>query len=160
VNCFLLSDGNLTWGDTDAGSLVARFERKCPFRCRFHCYRTGLGAENLELFEALTRQGGGVFSCYAEADIPAAGQAHRHECFRVERVRFAAGPEASDVLIAGRKAAVYPGGELIVAAKLARPGKATVVVEGTFRGKKLTQEFAVEASGDGELAPRGWAEVA
>jgi hypothetical protein len=160
VNCFLLSDGNLTWGDTDAPSLVARFEKKCPLKCRFHCYRTGLGAENAELFEALTRQGGGVFQCYGEDEVKAAAQAHRHECLNVERVRFVGGPEASDVLVAGRKAAVYPGGELIVAARLADAGRTTLVVEGTFQGAKVAHEFPIEARGDGELAPRGWAEVA
>ena len=43
--------------------------RRCPFPTRFHCYRTGLGAENAELFDALTRNGGGVFNCFSEADI-------------------------------------------------------------------------------------------
>lgn len=160
VNAFLLSDGHLTWGETDAASLVARFERACPFDCRFHCYRTGLGADNLELFEALTRKGGGVFHCFAEADVAKAATAHRHECLRVAAVRFVAGPAATDVLVAGRKAAVYPGGELLVAAKLAGTGPARVAVEGTFQGRPFAQEFALEIEGGGELAPRGWAEVA
>jgi hypothetical protein len=160
IDCFLLSDGNLTWGQTEVAPLVARFERNCPFDCRFHCYRTGLGAENLELFEALTRKGGGIFHVFAQADIPAAARAHRHECLRVSSVRFVDGPVASDVLVAGRKVAVYPDGELIVAARLAAPGKTKVVVEGTFQGRPFTQEFALEADGSGELAARGWAEVA
>src|SRR5262249_14521838 len=64
VNVFLLSDGQVTWGEREVGPLVGRFEARCPFATRFHCYRTGLGAENLELFEALTRRGGGTFNCY------------------------------------------------------------------------------------------------
>jgi hypothetical protein len=160
VNCFLLSDGNLTWGQTEVAPLLARFERSCPFDCRFHCYRTGQGAENLELFEALTRTGGGIFQAFTEADIPAAALAHRHECLRVERVSFQDGPAASDVLIAGRKGAIYPDGELIVAAKLATPGKSRIVVEGTFQGQPFSQEFVLDAEGSGELAVRGWAEVA
>src|SRR5262249_22647743 len=51
VNVFLLSDGQSTWGEADAASLAARFESRCSFPTRFHCYRTGMGAENLELFE-------------------------------------------------------------------------------------------------------------
>ena len=51
--------------------------RTCPFATRFHCYRTGLGADNLELFEALTRRGGGIFNCFTEADLAAAAVAHR-----------------------------------------------------------------------------------
>ena len=70
------------------------------------------------------------------------------------------GPAVSDFLIAGRKAAVYPDGELIIAARVNATGRATVVLEGTFLGKKLVQEYPIEIKGSGELAPRGWAEIA
>jgi hypothetical protein len=160
LNLFLLSDGQITWGEKDVATLVARFEARCPFPTRFHCYRTGLGADNLELFEALTRKGGGVFNCFTEADLPAAAAAHRSQCFQVENVRFVGGPAASEVLVAGRKAAVYPGGELIVAAKVAGTGRTQLVLEGTFLGQKQVQEFPVEVTGADELAPRGWGEIA
>jgi hypothetical protein len=160
LNIFLLSDGQITWGESDVNALVSRFESRCPVPTRFHCYRTGLGADNLELFSALTRRGGGVFNCFSEADLPGVAVAHRHECFTVDSVRFVGGPEVSDVLIAGRRAAVYPGGELIVASRAAEPGKTQLVVEGTYLGKKLVQEYPVEITGTGELAARGWGEVA
>ncbi len=35
----------MSWGEANVSSLVARFEARCPFATRFHCYRTGLGAE-------------------------------------------------------------------------------------------------------------------
>ena len=78
---------------------------RCPYRTRFHCYRTGLGADNAELFEALTRRGGGVFNCFGEAELAAAAQAHRHQCWQIDAVRFSGGPAMSDALIAGRKTA-------------------------------------------------------
>jgi hypothetical protein len=110
LNVFLLSDGQITWGEPDVAALVARFESRCPCPTRFHCYRTGLGADNLELFEALTRKGGGIYNVFGEADLTAASQAHRHQCLRVERVRFTGNSTVSDALVAGRRAAVYPGG--------------------------------------------------
>jgi tetratricopeptide (TPR) repeat protein len=119
-----------------------------------------VGAENLELFEALTRKGGGIFNCFTETDFAAAAQAHRRQCFQVDRVRLAGGPAASDVLIAGRRAAIYPDGELIVAAKMEGAGRSTVVLEGTFLGEKVVHEYPLEITGSGELAPRGWAEIA
>ena len=71
-------------------------------------------------------------------------------------------PAVSEVLVAGRKAAVYPGGELIVAAQR-RPGRARrkLVVEGTF----LRQEVRPGVPRRGRPAtaswpPRGWGEVA
>src|SRR5262249_14927607 len=117
-------------------------------------------AENLELFEALTRRGGGVFNCFGKADLPAAARAHRRQCLQVERVRLEGGPAASDLLVAGRRAAVYPGGELIVAARMKATGRTRLLVEGTFLGKKVVREYPVEVDGAGELAPRGWGEIA
>ncbi len=157
---FVLSDGQITWGEADATALVAGFEARCPCRTRFHCYRTGLGAENLELYAALTRKGGGIYNCYTNDGVAAAAKAHRSQCLQVESVRLVGGPGAADVLVAGRQAAVYPGGDLIVAARLNGPGKMQLVVEGTFNGQKFAQEYPVEARGDGELAPRGWGEIA
>jgi tetratricopeptide (TPR) repeat protein len=160
LNVFVLSDGQVTWGENDVGTLVARFESQCRQQLHFHCYRTGLGADNLELFEALTRRGGGIFNCYSEADLNAAALAHRHQCFQLERVSLRNGPETSDLLVAGRKAAIYPGGELIVAARADRPGKVELSLEGTFQGKRKTLKYPLEITGNGELAPRGWAEIA
>jgi hypothetical protein len=160
LNVFLLSDGQATWGETSAAALAARFEGRCPLRTRFHCYHTGLGADNQELFEALTRKGGGIFTCYGEGDLAACAAAHRSQCLTVTGVRLAGGPAAEDVLVAGRKSAVYPGGDLVVAARLREPGQTTVIVEGTFLGQKFEQEYAVEARPGGELAARGWGEVA
>src|SRR5262249_61151160 len=88
LNVFLLSDGQVTWGEPDVAHLVGKFEGRCPFTTRFHCYRVGLGAETLELLEALTRRGGGIFNVFGEADVASAAAAHRHNCMTVESVRF------------------------------------------------------------------------
>ena len=64
------------------------------------------------------------------------------------------------MVVAGRKSAVYPDGELIVAARANDSGPARLVLEGTYLGKKMAQEFPLETNGSSELAPRGWAEIA
>jgi hypothetical protein len=160
LDVFLLSDGQITWGEPDVAHLVARFEGRCAYSTRFHCYRTGLGADNLELFEALTRKGGGIFNVFTENDLTAAALAHRQQCLQVDSVRFAGGVPVSETLIAGRKAAVYPGGELIVAGKTSQPGKTTLVVEGKFQGQKFVEEYPIDIDASGELAARGWGEIA
>ena len=58
---FLLSDGHITWGQSDVARLTARLQSRRTSPTHFYCYRTGLGSENIELFEALARNGGGVF---------------------------------------------------------------------------------------------------
>jgi hypothetical protein len=160
VHVFLLSDGHVTWGEPDVAALVARFDQRCPLKTLFHCYRTGLGQENTELYEALTRKGGGIFQCVGEAEVAAAALAHRRHCWQIDKVRFAGGPEASDVLIAGRKSVVYPSGEIVVAGKFNGTGKTTLVLEGDFQGQKIAQEYPIEVHSGSELAPRAWAEVA
>ncbi len=160
LSCFLLSDGHLTWGQTEVAPLVARFRKRCTIPTRFFCYRTGLGEENGELFDALSRDGGAVFQCFGKAEVAAAAGAHLRQCLGVEKVRFEGEPALREMLVAGRRSAVYPGGELIVTGHCARPGKGKLVLEGTFQGKKYSQSFPVEIRADGELAPRGWGEVA
>jgi tetratricopeptide (TPR) repeat protein len=157
LNVFVLSDGQITWGEPDVAPVVARFEARCPFATRFHCYRLGLGAENQELFEALTRRGGGVFDCFSDTQLAAAAQAHRNQCLLLSRVGLT-GAGVSDAVVVG--SAVYPGGGVLVAAKTKEAGKVTVTLEGQFLGQQYAQEYVLDASGSAELAPRGWAEVA
>ncbi len=159
LNVFLLSDANLTWGEGEIPALAAKFQQSANPRL-LYCYRTGIGAENTELFEALTRNGGGIFQCYGRGDLAKVALAHRSHCLQVTSVRFEGGPVARDVLVAGRKAAVYPGGELILAGKFAEAGATKVIVEGTYRGEKIHQEFPVSIADTGELAPRAWGELA
>ena len=56
------------------------------------------------------------------------------------------------MVIAGRKSAIYPDGEVIVAARASDAGPARLIVEGTYLGKKLVQEFPIDIRGSSELA--------
>src|SRR5206468_8802882 len=49
---------------------------------------------------------------------------------------------------------------LVVAARMKGPGPVRIVVAGRYQGRKIVQEYPVEVTGSGELAPRGWAEIA
>jgi hypothetical protein len=160
VSLFLLSDGSPTWGEADAAGLAARFEARCKRPVRWHCYRTGLGSENEELFAALTRRGGGTYRLAGADDLEAASLAHRSRCLLLDHVGFEGGPKASEVLVAGRRVAVHPGGELVIAGRFAEDGKTTLVVEGTLGGKKVKHRYPVEVGDDGQLAPRAWGELA
>src|SRR5262249_26141879 len=51
-------------------------------------------------------------------------------------------------------------GDLIVAGRCSGTGRTTLVVEGMFEGKKVAEEYPIEITGSGELAPRGWGEIA
>jgi hypothetical protein len=160
VNVFLLSDGQATWGERATERLAHRFSERCKFPVLFHCYRTGLSAENQELFDALARKGGGVFQCHSTNDIEAAALAHRNQSLQITSLRIEGEPHAADVMIAGRQAKVYPGGDVVVAARLDKPGDAKIILEGRFQGKDFRQEYPVIVDTSSVLAPRAWAEVA
>src|SRR5439155_4551305 len=130
LNVFLLSDGQITWGEPDAAALAAQFESRCSYSTRFYCYQTGIGAENAELFTALSRRGGGVFSCFSEGDLAAAAVAHKYQCFQLDHITLTGPGELTDMVVAGRQSAVYPDGEIIVAARTSAAGPARLVLEG------------------------------
>ena len=106
--------------------------------CRFHCYRTGLGAENLELFEALTRRGGGIFNCFSEADLTAAAVAHRQECLTDEHafVSSAVPPPATSSWPAARPPSI-PAANWSSPLSFSQPGRTTLMVEGTVPGQEV-----------------------
>src|SRR5439155_12496440 len=100
----------------------------------------------------------GIFHCFSADELAATAVAHRHECFQIEKVRLV-GAGVSDLLVAGRKAAVYPDGDLVVAARLDKLGPLTLVVEGTQQGKKTAFEYPLSCEATSELSARGWGEI-
>jgi len=163
VDLFLLTDGALTWGDRDADRLVARFEAASELQTRTFVYRTGLGAENLALFQALTRQGA-VFNCLSEEAVPACAVAHQAEGLLIDEVRIEGvgqnGAEVDELLVAGRQATLFPGAQLTLAARLLRPGTATLSVRGHVGEQAAQWQQQVQLEPTGRLAPRAWAEIA
>ncbi len=81
----MLTDGALNWGDVAVDRLVARYEAATPFDTRFFAYRTGLGAENLPLFQVLTGRGA-IFDCLSDDAVPAAATAHTAPGFVLSEV--------------------------------------------------------------------------
>lgn len=160
LHCFLLSEGKLTAGDSDVPTLVARLQPRSPWPLRWHCYQTGLGEENAELFALLTRQGGGVYRCASEKDVPAAARAHSRPCLTIQRLRIEGNGKVLDQLVAGRRSVVYPGGEVLLGARFQTPGQAQIVLEGTIADRRVVQRFPVVIGAEGTLAARGWAELA
>ena len=161
VNVFLLSDGQINWGETNAERLVARLARSATLDPRFYCYRTGLGAENLALFRALTRRGGGVYNVFDESLAGAAALAHRRPCLVVDEV-LVEGTPVRDLVVAGRQSAVYPGGELVVAGRFPHSNarQAVITVRGRFQGEERVLTFPLRLHGQSPLAARAWAEIA
>ena len=164
VDVFLLTDGVLNWGNITVDDLMRSYQATSPFDSRFFAYRTGLGSDNLSLFQALTRQGGGVFNCYTEADVPACATAHTYGGMQIESISVTGVGDtpatASGVLTGGRQATLFPGATVLVSGKLNTPGTAVAQISGFVGNVPATLEIPVTLEPRGELASRAHAEIA
>lgn len=165
VDVLVLSDGVIDLGETSAETLPGRFVAETPFAARFFAYRLGIGGDNVALYQALTRKGGAVFNCLTGAEVSACAVAHEAPGMSVDSVTIEGsgsdGAQVSDVLVAGRQATLFPGANLTLAARVAKPGAAIVHIKGIAPGVgplDLTVPVLLQVSG--ELAPRAWAEIA
>jgi hypothetical protein len=163
IDAFVLSDGLVDWGDTGVEALVQRYASSSPFDTRFFAYRTGIAADNLALFQALTRRGA-IFNCFNQASIPTCSTAHRATGVTLQSITVegvgANGAAASNLLVAGRQATLFTGAELTLAGHLDKPGPAVVHLVGKTRGSSVDVTVPVTLTPSGTLAPRAWAEIA
>ncbi|MHC4829563.1 MAG: hypothetical protein ACYTFT_04290, partial [Planctomycetota bacterium] len=106
TTCFLLSDGQLTWGTDD----VRELERAYPglFGARWICYQVGDSAVNRPLFETLTRAGGRTVTLLSSDQLAAAARAHRTAPVALHAVRVEGVP-AQDLVVAGDPGQLHPG---------------------------------------------------
>ncbi|MCY1075802.1 VIT domain-containing protein [Archangium lansingense] len=161
VTAFLLSDGNVTWGQSHVDSLISR--HPVAETLRWVSYRFGETAVNQELFDALARSGRGrVVNVLSGAEVDAAAHAHRQGAVELARVTVKGGGGAKDLVVAGRPHLVYPGQELQVAGRLPlfAPVTLEVVTRQGDEERTLEVPLRVEFGSRGDLfAPRAWAEL-
>ena len=160
--CFLLSDGHLTWGQTEvapAGGAASANAVAQPRALLLLPHRAGRGerravrgadARRRRRLPVLRRGGGTRRRRGASPAVPAdRARAFRGRC---RRWRGARGRAARGGL-SGRRADRRRAGSR-------RRARRRCSSKGSFQGQKFSQSFAVEVKDDGELAARGWGEVA
>lgn len=158
VTAFLLSDGNITWGQSSVDALLSR--HPCVESLRWVTYRFGEAAVNTELFDALARSSGGRgVSVLSAADVDAAAKAHRAASVVLAKVSVV-GADVKDLVVAGRPRLVFPGQELQVAGRLTGKGAARLeVVTQAGSGPERTLRIPLPLDEDSAFAPRAWAEL-
>lgn len=158
VTAFLLSDGNITWGQSRVDALLSR--HPCVESLRWVTYRFGEAAVNTELFDALARSSGGrVVNVLSAAEVDAAAKAHRAASVVLSRVSVV-GADVKDLVVAGRPRLVFPGQELQVAGRLPGKGEAALeVVTQAGTGPERTLRVPLPVEADSAFAPRAWAEL-
>jgi len=160
LDVFLLSDGQLSWGERQMESIMAQFKRKSHWgQVRFFAYQMGIGSENAALYRRLTRKGGAVFQCLGRAELDRCAIAHTRQSMLLTKVKIE-GIGAKEILVAGRQANIFPGSLITIASRFQRNGKAKVTLEGFFQGQKVKIKYVIPVKARGDLAPRAWAELA
>lgn len=163
VDVFVLSDGVVNWGESDVDAMVARHEAQSPFASRFFAYRTGIAADNLELFAAITRRGA-IFNCLSAADLPACATAHQTGGMVIDSISLISEEDSTidvtNLLVAGRQATLFPGAAITLAGKLSAPGVGTFLIKGRTPAGPAEISVPVTFAPSGELSPRAWAEIA
>ncbi|MCP3098856.1 DUF2135 domain-containing protein [Myxococcus sp. K15C18031901] len=157
VTAFLLSDGNVTWGQSTVESLIAR--HPCAEALRWVTYRFGESAVNTDLFDALARASGGRgVSVLSGSGVDAAAIAHRAAAVVLARVEVK-GTAVKDLIVASRPHLVFPGQELVVAGRLPEPGAAELEVVTRVGEAERTLRVPLSRDEEASFAPRAWAEV-
>jgi tetratricopeptide (TPR) repeat protein len=157
VTAFLLSDGNITWGQSRVESLISR--HPSVEKLRWVTYRFGETAVNTELFDALSRASGGrSVTVLSGTEVPAAARAHRAAPVLLERVTVK-GTAVKDLVVAGRPHLVFPGQELQVAGRLPEDGAAELEVVTKAGGEERVLKVPLSRDMDSPFAPRAWAEL-
>ncbi|HLM75313.1 MAG TPA: DUF2135 domain-containing protein, partial [Polyangiaceae bacterium] len=156
---FLLSDGASTWGESDLyamskaiGAIGAGSGRT------LFAYQTGLAGTDIGTLNHLVRESGGaVFSVVGESEIDKAAVAHRQRPWQLAEIKV---PGVSDVLVAGRLKAIFPGQAIILAGRGTPDAKAEVLITLERDGARRITKVPVGPAIASELAPRLYGQVA
>jgi hypothetical protein len=153
---FLLSDGASTWGESDLYAMSKSIGAGSG-RTLF-AYQTGLAGTDIGTLNHLVRESGGaVFSVVGESEIDKAAVAHRQRPWQLAEIKV---PGVSDVLVAGRLKAIFPGQAIILAGRGTPDAKAEVLITLERDGARRITKVPVGAAIASELAPRLYGQVA
>ncbi len=153
VRLFLLSDAAATWGQRDLNAM-----RSSLAGATLYAYNTGLAGTDLRAMDRLAAAGGGaVFSITGESALADVSRAHRKRPWRLEGFAIAG---ASDVLVAGRPAAIYPGQTLTLAGRGLPEAPVDVVLKLAQGNDRRDVRIRVTRAITSELAPRVYGQIA
>jgi hypothetical protein len=155
-NLFLLSDGAATWGESDAYAMSRGLDGARVDG--LFAYRTGMSGTDKDMLDHLAREtGGAVFSVVGESEIATAAVAHTARPWLLDRVSIEGG---TDILVAGRPQAVFPGQRLLIAGRGALESGAAVAVHLRRGDATHTINAALDHVIASELAPRAYGQLA
>lgn len=154
---FLISDGEITWGQERIPELLRRATTAAPLR--WITYELGTVAANRSLFDGLSALGEGrTVSVLAADQIDAAATAHRIAPAILKDVRVL-GAHTTDLVVAGEPRLLFAGQDLRIAGRVDQASGATLEVEVLCDGTPSVTRVPLDQAGDSPLAGRAFAEL-
>ncbi len=155
TDVFLLSDGAATWGESNQHAL-ARMLRAS--KATLFAYQTGLAGTDVGVLSHLARESGGaVFAVTGEAEVAKAATAHRARPWMLISASLAG---ASDVMLAGRPTALFPGQTITAVGRGMLVGGATLELVLEQGGRRETVRTKLGPALTTPLAARTYGQVA
>ncbi len=153
---FLLSDGAATWGESDRHAIAATL--RSPRVNALYAYTTGMAGTDRRMLSKLARDtGGAVFSVTGEAELDKAARAHRARPWHLDGVAVAGG---SDLMLAGRPLAIYPGQRLQLVGRGKVKLGAKVKLKLRRGGQRTTISTTLQRLVQSQLTPRTYGQIA
>lgn len=118
IDCFLLSDGAATWGETQLARIQHQFKSSSKPK-RLIAYQTGYTGTAIRSLRSLAQNSGGaVFSIANEGELGGVAKAHRIQPWKLDSIEI---DGAREILTAGRVQWIYPGQPITIVGKSLAP---------------------------------------
>ncbi len=151
---FLLSDGEITWGNNNVILLQKAFKRL--FKKRWICYSAGNIPVNQQLFNNLTRANGQIIHIGLNQDLNSASKAHQQTPVKLNKIYS---KDSSEFIISGDIIQLYPGQILEIATRIPRwknNFQMNVIINGVNQSLHIPLEMNTQLK---YLSSRAWAEL-
>lgn len=151
---FLLSDGDVTWGEDN----LYRLSKKIAAKNELYAFSTGLSGTDPRILDYLTRSSkGAVFSIVNEDEVAQVSQMFRHAPWRIQQMTM---PGAGDFLLAGRPQYLYAGQRVILAGRYQSLDKPTIKIQVAQNNQKKAIELQFTHQLSSELSKRIYGQIA
>lgn len=151
---FLLSDGDVTWGEDN----LYRLSKKITTKNELYAFSTGLSGTDPRILDYLTRSSkGAVFSIVNEDEVTQVSQMFRYAPWRIQQVTM---PGAGDFLLAGRPQYLYAGQKVILAGRYQSLDKPTIKIQVAQNNQKKNIQLQFAHQLRSELAKRIYGQIA
>jgi len=141
---FLLTDGNITWGESDIYLILNKIQKQD----KLYCFNTGMSGTDLNSLGQLSREtGGAVYSVTGEDEVNSASLAFRSVPWKILDVKI---DGCADILIAGRPNYIYSGQNLLVTGRGNPSQKSSLSIKIEQNGviKSINMSFSQQIKSD------------